>query len=328
MRDLPENGIRVTGPILRHGRADHAHSYFPMPLHLLGSTRLGDDGIPEFEPQCFLKPGPEVVCDLGRVHLPTAEGDTADLSNGFGFYLDAQSYIDVLAGRLPANGRCFSREAMGSLEFRLGIRRDDDTRTTGDDALYGTRHIRPSHLTELLFILEGLPEGWRLPSGLIPFGGEGRLAEIDIAQAPELPHGPDMGDIGGCLLVLLTPADWGLPGHKAVADCDQPWPRPEGKVPHLPGVRIVSACVEKAIRLGGWCTFARGKAKDGIEDGPSPLSLRPLVPAGSALWCRIEDASALRPHIADGLVRIGHRRASGFGLAVIAPWNDQGVETK
>ena len=87
--------------------------------------------------------------------------------------------------------------------------------------------------------------------------------------------------------------------------------RAGGTVVGLDSVRVVSACLDRPQRVGGWNTRAR-----------SPLPLRSILPPGSVLFCELRDPERFAAAVAaDGLARIGARREWGFGLAAIGVWS-------
>lgn len=85
------------------------------------------------------------------------------------------------------------------------------------------------------------------------------------------------------------------------------------EVPGLPGAKIVSACVGRPLRLGGW---------DSLEQRPLPLA--PFLPAGSTWFCVVETQAiegVLNLHGA----KIGARQAYGFGQIALGTWEEKGA---
>lgn len=86
------------------------------------SLTAGESG----RPVGLLEIGPEVDCDLGRIHLPRVpEGGGRPVER---LWLDAEAYSEALAGRVPRSG-IYPVGALFEDEPRLGIARDLDRHT-------------------------------------------------------------------------------------------------------------------------------------------------------------------------------------------------------
>ena len=77
----------------------------------------------------------------------------------------------------------------------------------------------------------------------------------------------------------------------------------------LGDARVVSACLDRPQRIGGWDSHAR-----------VPLPLRCVLPSGSVLFCEIPEPDRFRDVVGTGLIRLGAKQAWGFGLAAIGSW--------
>ena len=67
---------------------------------------------------------------------------------------------------------------MWSTEERVGIQRDDDTRTVQERMLYTSRHVRPAKDITIGVRVGGVPEEWWARCApAVPLGGEARWAE-------------------------------------------------------------------------------------------------------------------------------------------------------
>ena len=171
--------------------------------------------------------------------------------------------------------------------------------------MYSARFVRLLWGVAIGARVAGWPAGWSLPSGsLVPFGGEGRLAACEPWEAKSL-DGLDMPVAeafasGRLMVIALTPLV--LDG----AAC-----RGEAPIPGLGDARLVSACLDRPLRIGGW---------NSLERSPSPV--RSVLPAGSVLFCEtlptpVPEAIARR---GGGLPRIGERTAYGYGVVAIGVW--------
>ena len=294
--------LAVDGPFLLRDR----EPLFPVPRHLLGSNKAG-----QWTPHLLLRPGPAVACDLGdAVRLPEAPrmaGETQGFKPGDGLWLTRSGMEAVLRGALPAEDEIVSQLKLWSEEIRIGLERDGDTRTAVEGKLYSTRHVRLRRGVSLGLRVVGIRDGWTRPfERMVPLGGESRLAECrewDGEVTFDIPSQTIMND-GRVAVIALTPLDIERDvycGRQPLAD--------------FGGARVVSACLDRPQRIGGWDSLARG-----------PLPLRCVLPPGSVLFCEMPE-SELRRDIASadaGLIRLGARREWGFGLTALGSWPSEG----
>ena len=298
--DLGE--LVTTGPFLLRD----AQPLFPVPRHLLGS--LDGDG---WNPRLLLRPGSGVTCDLGGdVRLPEAPAAIEGAETckpGDGEWLTQAGMEKVLRGELPAKSEVVSGHSLWSEEPRIGLERNRNTRTAQEGQLYSTRHVRLKRGVSLGMRITGVPSEWKLPtSRLIPLGGESRLVACY-----------DWND----RLALNTPLSANAPNSRLTVIAVTPLDLDEsvycGQRPlEVPGgvtAKVVSACLNRPQRIGGWDSLAR-----------RPLPLRSVLSPGSVLFCetdepqRFVDASTAP----DGWTQIGSRQAWGFGLAALGVWPD------
>ena len=311
--DGPDLGVlRFCGPfVLRNEQP-----LFPAPRHVLG-TKNGREG---WVPAGFLRPGPPVTCDLGNdVRLPeaaAAQQDSGRLDAGTGQWLTQGGMNAVLLGGCPSTSEVVSSECLWNAEPRIGLARDSEARTALEGMLYSTRHVRPRRGVSLGMRIAGLPADWKPPFGrLSPFGGEGRLAECREWKADiELHARPNwhalldrIVDAREVVLVALSPLD--IEGEL----------RPGKVFDEIGGARVVSACLDRPQRIGGWDSRVR-----------RPLPLRSVLPPGSALFCEIPDPERFTDAVTagGGLTRIGSRREWGFGLVALGTWPDSLEESR
>ncbi len=262
---------------------------FRMPRHVLGRVDAGGHWVPA----ALLRPSREQVqSDLGaNVRLPEVAGGTS-LRAGAGRWVTLGGLQRLLDGQLPLAEDVIHESALWTGEGRVGIERTPASRTAADGALYSTQHTRPAADVSLGVEIDGLPPDWRGPMGdVISLGGEGRLAACEAWDAkPKLAFDGPAHDTRAALIVALTPVLLGNASSEPV----------------LPGARIISACTERPLRIGGWDTGAR-----------APLPLRNAAPPGSVWFCELDDANAFRAAITNGLVRAGAATAAGFGLCAV-----------
>lgn len=307
--------LRFAGPFVVH----HGAPLFPMPRHLLGTWRPSG-----WQPEVALRPGPPVACDLGpAIRLPWAGPKVAseDLKPAPSRYLTRSGLATVLSGKLPSSSEAVALDAIPDAsvhtiaheERRIGIERDDSTRTAAEGMLYSARHVRLGAGAAIAGFLEGVPDDWALPLGrMIPLGGESRLVEwCDwdselVTLLPALSAGGVTAE-GRLMMIAVTPLDLDpmvVTGRSTLV---------------LDGfrVRIVSACLERPQRIGGWSSVQRG-----------PLPLHSVLAPGSVLFCEAVDAERVPEVLAQGhpLARVGARQEWGFGIVAIGRWPEEAEE--
>ena len=288
--------LAVDGPfLLRDGKP-----LFRAPRHLLGSMD-GD----EWNPRILLRPGAEVVCDLGdAVRLPEAPrtvSEIDELETGSDWWLARADMELVVRGEVPSASELVASRDLWDEEPRIGLERDRTTRTAVEGMLYSTRHVRLARGVSLGVRLRGVPAGWTLPFGrLLSLGGENRLAECAEWQVEPVSMLPADGidDDEQMTMIALTPLD---------LDADIC----RGTKPLPGGARIVSACLNRPQRIGGW---------DSLRHEPRPI--RSVLPSGSVLFCEAPEPARFVQAVrtADGLARIGARQRGGFGLVALGSW--------
>ncbi len=294
--------LSFAGPfLLRHGEA-----LLAAPRHLMGVTAGG-----AWRPQALLRPGPAVHCDLGAnvrlpevpPHIPSQQ--RADLKPAEGWWLTPAGFESVLRGEIPGPEALVPNAALWREERRIGIARDSATRTASEGMLYTSRHVRLAPGVGLGVRIDGLDSSWNAPSGaLLPLGGESRMAECstwrqDLRVAMPLQA---IRATGRLLIVALTPLD--LPTDQALG---------RSPLTACGGARVISACLGRPQRIGGWDSLAR-----------RPLPLQSFLPAGSTLFCELSRPEALEALAASGggLPRLGGRQRWGYGVVAFGTWTD------
>ena len=281
---------------------------FRAPRHLLG---VMEDG--RWTPRIILRPGPAVPCDLGdMIRLPEASRTTEDaeladmsLKPGDDEWLTQNGMNAVLRGELPDRGDIASSRCLWAEEPRIGLEIDRDRRAAKEGMLYSTRHVRPERRVSLGARIAGLPADWTLPfDRLVPLGGEGRLAECTEWEAGATLEAPIAAIESGRTIVVIALSPLDL----EPAVCDG---RSALAVAELGSVRVVSACLDRPQRIGGWDSETR-----------RPLPLRGVLPPGSVLFCEVPEPIRLRDSVVarDGTARVGARQNWGFGLVALGLW--------
>lgn len=301
--DGPEDpgALSLDGPfVLRDNQP-----LFRAPRHLLGTN-----GTAGWTPRALLRPGRKAaLCDLGdAVRLPEAPrtiDNPEDLKTGDDYWLTREGMNAVLHGEIPPATEAVSSKMLWTDEPRIGLERDRNTRTAMEGMLYSAKHVRLERDVSLGVRVAGIPASWKWPFGnVIPLGGESRLAECrkwDANVSFDTPSAIE--DRGQALVVALSPLD-----------LDRSVYLGEQFLEASSKARVVSACLDRPLRIGGWNSLARRS-----------LPLRSILPQGSVLFCETEDIRRFIETVTapGGEPRIGARREWGFGLVALGIWPDE-----
>ena len=208
-----------------------------------------------------------------------------------GSFLDVEGFNDVLAGKTPHVEK--TREKLWKEEPRVGLERDDGKRTAMEGQLYSARHFRLHKNVTLAVSMEGALD-WEL-SSWAPLGGEARAAAIEEWDGDLHLRQPlkEIRRSGKFAVVVLTPLDLSEP------------PGPGARIEEL-NAAVVSACVDRPLRIGGW-----------DSRGGGPLPLRNCLAPGSVLFCQGLPPEAIQ---AAEPAAIGRRTNLGFGRVALGLW--------
>lgn len=283
------------------------HTLYRMPLHLLGKLQPQSPGKEDkWCPTTFLTPGDPVGCDLGsQVRLPTPQQAEPGLKVGQGMWITEQGLQQILSGEKPASSAIFAEKELWQSEYRVGLERHSRHHTALEGQLYSTNHIRMQPDCDLRLVAQvtGIPEKVSKQTSFIMLGGESRMAELSFQDWPQPTLAQTVKDQmekkGQVVLILLSPLPVS-PNWK---------PQPGTKVPDLPMLKIVSACIEKPVLIGGWDSVNR-----------KPMPLRPYLPAGSVFFCEIEDKNNLADLWSKHGQSIGDFAAQGYGQMALGRW--------
>jgi CRISPR-associated protein Cmr3 len=218
----------------------------------------------------------------------------------------------ILNRHLPESKELVDSKALWVEEPRVGIQRSSDSRTVERGMLYSTRHVRLRPGVRIGVELTGVPSDWpslvdaralRPHPATVALGGEGRLATIASwdGLALDAPVG-EARTTGRLTLIALTPLRL---ERGAIA----------GRALLAPGLRVVCACADRALRIGGWDSQRR-----------SPVTLTNAIAPGTTLFCEAgaDARDAFGADLERGMIRIGRDVAAGFGLCAVArdPWKE------
>ncbi len=290
-------GIRFCGPLLRL----NGQPVYPAPALLMGT--LSGNAPPENIVR--LKPGEQPMrCDLGEaVRLPAADVDESDRVEGrkllSGWWLTQAGMNQVLYAGIPAQDQFIARERLWIDEPRVGNSINADKGVTEQGMLYATRHVRLRPGVTLAVGVEGTPKDFPRRWIQVPLGGESRSCWLSSQPGKPLDLKAGLWKADGKIryaVHVLTPLNPTCP------------PKPGKPFEDLPGT-VVSACLPRAQRWGGW---------DGKQFEPSPMT--PHLPPGSVLFMEAdlaEEQAILDKHG----THAGRHATWGFGLLAIGRWN-------
>ncbi len=301
--------ISFSGPWLaRTQGSSDPELLFPAPLYLLGESDHNSQGT-GWKPVALLVPGNRFPCDLGDVRLPVRDREVpSGTKPASGFWITAEGLSGALRGKLPEPDQFTESRCLWQHEYRVALHRDETSRTTGEDALYSPSYVRLCRGVSVATRVSGVPDDWKIPA-TFPLGGESRLASCRSSSRPvSLPEAPAerIRETGRFVVTLLTPLR--LPPRNEITSP----PRAGEEFPGLPGTSIVSACVDRPERLGGWNSLTR-----------QPLPLLPCFPAGSTWFCVVQPKAADKVLGQHGR-KVGMDTAYGFGQIVLGTWDEEG----
>lgn len=208
--------------------------------------------------------------------------------------------------------------ALYSMDERLGIALDSDSRTAPDGALYTTQAVAMQADSGFVCAVRGVDDAQVPMSGLLRLGGDGRAAALSEVPSPQPAPANGRGGsakpgVGGSFkLILTTPGifdnGWKLPGLQP----DNTWRGPAGCT-----AQLVCAAVSRAETVSGW---------DLAQWAPKPA--QKVAPTGSVYWFENfqGDPAALGKLAESGLWGLPGqnddplRRAEGFNNVAIGDW--------
>jgi len=304
--DATELGkLELTGPFLH----DNGELLFPAPLDLMSNAQ---------NQRALLKPATKpTACDLGNIRLPAVDGKGYKVSENC--YVNHQDMAKLLNGEtdgielIPLFADNPKDLALADKEPKIGLARDNKTRNYEEGMLFAIAPVRPRKDVSLLLRVQGIaPEHLPQQASLQKLGGEGKLAGIfvsdeDIKMPPPARITPD-GETVRFKLVFtqpaLMPVDGWLPEGFALSAEKDRW---AGQLKACE-VAIISACIGKPVKLGGWDLKAR-----------SSKTHQAYIPAGSVYFCEAQakDREAIL-QLHD--TKLGKNREYGFGHVLVGRW--------
>ncbi len=293
--DGPElTGLTFRGPLLMHKEK----SIFPAPACLIG-TPAADDYPEQVSRLCPSEQGQR--CDMGsNVRLPVpAKRDSVEGRKPLdGWWLNKKGFARVLAGNVPEPDSYIGTDSLWTSEPRVGISIDHTTGRAEESALYSIQHIRLHSGIELAIELDGNLQEFP-KTALVPLGGEARFCWLRKQKDTDLgiPEcGLETADSTHYAVHILTPLK-----------SEQP-PVAGKSFTGLPG-KVISACLPRPQRWGGWDTINR-----------CPLPMSPCLAPGSVIFMKVEHSDQLIEAKQFHGTTIGLQKSWGFGLIAIGQW--------
>lgn len=291
--------LHLEGPYLQY----QGKRLYPAPFVLFG--KLGRESLTRL----FL--GKPVDCDLGeQIRLPQLPSGKKGAP--LQVWLTCEGMEAVLNGNIPSEDQIYQPEDLWQEEQRVGISRDNRTRRVEEGQLYSITHVRPHSDLQVVIEVDGVPDTWdTIEHDIIPLGGEGRFASVEISQGSEnryLPAMPKL-DISPDGSVLFTVS---LLSPSYFQNLKQAIEKGKLEVPSEILGTFVSASMGKVIQVGGW---------DLVNRQSRPL--KPLLPGGST-WFFKGDQEHLKEIAALHGTFCGLEGLWGCGKMVIGKWKEQG----
>ncbi len=285
---------------------------YPVPLYLLHKDQR----------LIRLEIGDCVQSDLGNVRLPELHRNEAGYQPLEQCWIDDRGMQKLLqAEQLPDYSEILTTSQLLAREARLGIARNNDSRSVEEGMLYQTQHLRMNDTVSIEVDIANIApalidENMLTKSRILRLGGEGRMASLDIkkseSQAPCI-TGLDQ-PLNQFIIHFISPAyfDGGLfpPGFSKTQQGEQTvW---QGVINGLE-IIIEAAVIGKVHREGGW---------DMANHQPRPV--KSYIPAGSTWFCRTQEKDLNADVIFKALhnTHIGSEQQWGRGRILIGRWQD------
>ncbi|UYN93740.1 MAG: hypothetical protein KIT25_17005 [Enhydrobacter sp.] len=248
--------------------------------------------------------------DLGPMRLPELDRKHRDFKPLAGkYWLTVAGIERFLRGEAPEVTRnsIVALKDVTASEARTGIARDSAAGSAATGMLYRVSYVRPQGGFAIAVTTPAVPAAVKtgLPKS-IPFGGEGRMAWIEMRDPPRskvsAPRNLARDAARGRLRYTVTLA--------SPAELEAPWPQAGQNLAGLPG-EICTACVDRGTSVSGW-------TGGGGEVGPRVS--RATLPAGATWFLEAPAADGQKVLAAHGTA-IGACREWGMGRVLIGTWS-------
>jgi len=251
--------------------------------------------------------------NLGNTRLPELPDKVASGQPLENTWLTAAGLDAVLCGNVPTKDQIYSAGQLFEREPRLGIARNNDTRTAIDGLLYQSEHVRPKNDLTIEADISGLPDNFGITRKMVRLGAEGRLAGIQSKPSCSHPASPQPDtNSRGLILMLMSTAHlkqrWLPDGFNEQPEIQNGITVWRGVVEGI-ALTLHSAVIGKAQREGGWNMAIR-----------APRPAESLVPAGSAYYCTVDNGNHAEAIAALHGKQIGSDQNLGRGIIFCGLW--------
>jgi len=337
-------GLDFYGPYLVIKTSDSIEPLFPCPLNIIGNDKTSR------EIQDTLCKSPATVisaitkktnydlryliltgsfnCSLGNNIKLAAPVDLNFRGNRFSkHYLSLQDYQVLINYNNFNNDNLrdinpIKTSYLWSSEIQAGNKLTydkDNFKSTGEDGVFSRFFIRPKSNVaitmclktsndDLIDLLSEKLSNYQLESSghdWLRLGGEGKAGFVEVAsntiQIPKI-RNTTQGDLNNHFFItFITPARLGDSFEEINNAIEESF--------HS---KIVTACVGRAIRIGGWST------KDRV-----PLKLLSFIPAGSTYFLELKTGFNRSDVLKLNGTKIGDFTQYGYGQFIIGRWNGE-----
>lgn len=303
--------LRLRGPFLAKREHGKVVRYLPVPAHVTPAPDGPGALLPQEPPKTV-----RISAPTPMLLWPQSEPQKGEI----GRWVREDALLTFLRAQ-PQPLQTEPDSQFFTYESRMGIARNDASRTTEEGALYEVEFIRLLPDVGLLVEVEGY-EGWP-PFGVMRIGGEGRAARFEQVRDQPIPS-PSMGEGKGG-------------GERKDAQLSSagvsPWPPPPERLPPrflvyfatpayfangwLPKrwekffeseVRLQAAALNRFQSLGGF---------DWATNNHKPA--RRYVPAGAVYFFASDGRARLRPNLVQNAIT-DFGAEIGFGQILIGEW--------
>lgn len=272
-----------------------------------------------------LQIGDTVECDLGNVRLPELPDGKVGYKGLEQTWITGDGWRELLAGKIPTNNDIIKQKDLFRNEARLGIARNNASRSAIEGKRYQTQHLRLEDDVTIELDVKELDEKLleKLPqqgNEILRLGGEGRMAVLEnksrYLPLPRLIAPQQL--LKKIIIHFVTPAYFGEQDFKGqmfpenfVEETENGQTIWQGDIN---GIKLIveSAVIGKVHREGGWDMQKH-----------QPRAVKSYIPAGSAWFCRV-DTKISNKDLLDKLHGqcIGAETEWGRGQILIGLWND------
>ncbi len=291
---------------------------FPLPRNIVGDpgyfNQSGQDEKNSAAKIGYLRPGEKgFISDLGDdvyfTEIASGFADLDSVDNLEDIWITKSGFAKLLKGSndISAADLIHQRDIYIN-EPKIGIKRDPKTHTVEEGMLYSAQHVRMEKGVKITVYVAGVEDLFTaLSEQVIPFGGSGRAVSCgkwSESMSFDIPL-EEITNSKRFTIYTLTPLD--ISYEEFIGEVE---------LSGLPGAKVVSACADKQIRIGGWNSVEK-----------CPIDKKSYYPAGTVLYCKFKGdkddnlIENLKNYSQNkSLIQIGDKKETGFGVIAIGKW--------